>query len=78
MGANHGVHRVLTGHAVQEGSQYRHCWLVRFSGQPVILSYRQHPAHKRFADERFRPYAGDRVSINIEETLKDIKEGLKN
>ncbi len=66
-----GVHRVFTGHAVKEGDQYRHCWLVRFAGQPVIDSYREHPDHKRFADERFRPYAGERMSIDFEESNKD-------
>ncbi|MCG6867652.1 MAG: Dabb family protein [Gammaproteobacteria bacterium] len=54
-----------------EDSQYRHCWLVSFAGQPVIDSYREHPDHVKFADERFRPYAGDRVSIDFEESDKN-------
>lgn len=66
-----GVQRVFTGHAVQEGANYRHCWLVRFSGRPVVESYREHPAHRRFADERFRPYAGGRLSIDFEESTPD-------
>jgi fructose-bisphosphate aldolase class II len=65
-----GVHRVFTGNAVQEGAPYRHCWLVRFAARPVIDSYREHPAHKHFADTRFRPYAGGRVSIDFEESGK--------
>lgn len=71
LGAIPGVQRVFTGHAVQEGAPYRHCWLVRFSGRPVIDSYREHPAHRRYADERFRPVAGDRVSIDFEESVPD-------
>jgi fructose-bisphosphate aldolase, class II len=61
-----GVQRVFTGHAVQDGAPYRHCWLVRFAARPVIDSYRQHPSHQLFADTRFRPCAGDRLSIDFE------------
>jgi fructose-bisphosphate aldolase class II len=32
----------------------------------VIESYRDHPEHQRYADERFRPHAGNRVSIDFE------------
>jgi len=35
-----------------------------FASSEVIPSYREHPSHKRFADEEFRPYAGDRISID--------------
>ena len=66
-----GVQRVFTGHAVQDDAGYRYCWLVRFAAPGVIDSYREHPAHRRFADERFRPYAGGRVSIDFEETVAD-------
>lgn len=59
-----GVRRVFTGDAVTPDAHYRHCWLVRFSGEPVIASYREHPLHKAFADQRFRPLAGDRISID--------------
>ena len=62
-----GVQRIFAGNAVTEDSGYRHCWVMRFSGRPVIDSYREHPVHQRFADERFRPYAGDRLSIDFEE-----------
>jgi fructose-bisphosphate aldolase class II len=60
-----GVRRVFTGQAVQQDTGYQYCWLVRFAADPVIDSYREHPAHKRFADERFRPHAGNRVSIDF-------------
>jgi fructose-bisphosphate aldolase class II len=61
-----GVQRVFTGHAVKHGAAYQHCWVVQFAARPVIESYRDHPEHQRYADERFRPYAGDRVSIDFE------------
>jgi fructose-bisphosphate aldolase class II len=67
LGAIPGVQRVFSGSAVQDGASYRHCWLVRFSGRPVIDSYREHPMHKRYADEHFRPHAGERVSIDFED-----------
>jgi fructose-bisphosphate aldolase class II len=66
LGAIPGVQRVFTGHAVKDGTAYRHCWVVRFAARPVIESYRDHPDHRRFADERFRPYAGERLSIDYE------------
>jgi fructose-bisphosphate aldolase class II len=71
LGGIPGVLRVFTGHAVADDSEYRHCWVVRFTARPVIDSYRKHPAHQGFADNRFRPYAGSRVSIDFEECSRD-------
>lgn len=62
-----GVTEVFTGHAVQQDADYQHCWVVRFTDRSVIESYKHHPDHQRFADERFRPYAGGRVSIDYED-----------
>lgn len=59
-----GVRRVFTGEAVTPDAKYRHCWLVRFTGEAVIPAYRDHPAHRAFADGWFRPIAGDRISID--------------
>lgn len=61
-----GVRRVGTGKAVHQDAGYRFCWLVTFCHQAVINSYRDHPDHRRFADERFRPYAGGRISIDYQ------------
>jgi fructose-bisphosphate aldolase class II len=63
-----GVRRVFAGQAVRDEAGYRHCWLVRFAAAPVIDSYREHPVHQRFADERFRPHAGERLSIDFEDS----------
>lgn len=67
LGAIPGVRRVFVGTSVKPDSRYRHCWVVRFVHPRVIDSYRDHPDHVAFADQRFRPVAGDRVSIDFEE-----------
>ena len=59
-----GVREVFTGEAVREDAAYRYSWLIRFCHPAVIDSYREHPDHKAFADNIFRPVAGDRVSID--------------
>ncbi len=62
-----GVREVFTGEAVKQNAKYRFCWLVRFAHKAVIDSYRDHPDHVRFADTLFRPYAGDRISIDYQD-----------
>jgi len=62
-----GVREVFTGEAVKEGAKYRFCWLVRFSHKSVIDSYRDHPDHVAFADNLFRPYCGERISIDYQD-----------
>ncbi len=64
-----GVRYVHTGTAVKEDAKYRFCWLIRFVHPAVIASYRDHPDHVRFADELFRPVAGDRISIDYRVTF---------
>ncbi|NOZ54712.1 MAG: ketose-bisphosphate aldolase [Gammaproteobacteria bacterium] len=59
-----GVREVLTGTSMNSGDLYRYTWLVRFCHPNVINSYRVHPAHVSFADNLFRPVAGDRISID--------------
>lgn len=60
-----GVRRVLTGTAVKEEVKYRFAWLIEFVHENVIDSYRDHPYHVAFADDLFRPVAGDRISIDF-------------
>lgn len=60
-----GVREVVCGGAVQETAQYRFTWLVRFAHQVVIDSYRDHPDHIAFADNHFRPVAGNRITIDF-------------
>jgi fructose-bisphosphate aldolase class II len=63
-----GVRRVATGRAVKEDARYRCCWIIEFASKQVIDSYRDHPDHVAFANELFRPIAGDRLSIDYELT----------
>ncbi len=59
-----GVLEVFTGEAMKKGDEYQYTWLVRFCHPAVIDSYREHPAHVAFADNLFRPVAGNRISID--------------
>lgn len=63
-----GVRRVLKGQAIQEAAKYKFSWLIEFVHKNVIESYRDHPDHVAFADKLFRPVAGDRISIDFEQS----------
>lgn len=65
-----GVREVITGRAIIDDAKYRYTWLVRFCHQAVIDSYRDHPAHVAFANQHFRPVAGNRVSIDYKQVGK--------
>jgi len=60
-----GVRELVCGEAVKEDAGYRYTWLIRFAHPAVIDSYREHPDHRAFADQRFRPIAGNRISIDF-------------
>lgn len=62
-----GVRHVFTGWAVNQSSRFRCCWLIQFVHSKVIDSYRDHPDHVSFANQLFRPIAGDRISIDFAE-----------
>lgn len=64
-----GVRRVITGKAIQDDASYQFSWLIEFVHKNVIDSYRQHPEHVAFADNLFRPLAGDRISIDFSENI---------
>ncbi len=59
-----GVREVFIGESVKQNDDYRYTWLVKFCNQAVIDSYREHPDHVAFADNLFRPVAGNRISID--------------
>ena len=59
-----GVRATWSGEAIKSDAGYRWCWLIRFAHPAVIDSYREHPDHVAYADNHFRPVAGDRVSID--------------
>lgn len=68
-----GVRRVFTGWAVSQNSRYRCCWLVEFVHAKVIDTYRDHPDHTDFANQLFRPIAGDRISIDFVEVTSETE-----
>ncbi len=61
-----GVREVFTGRALQEDARYRFSWNLRFCHPAVVDSYRDHPEHLAFANNCFRPVAGDRISIDFQ------------
>jgi hypothetical protein len=61
-----GVRATWSGRSIKPDANYRWCWLIRFAHPAVIDSYREHPEHVAYADNHFRPAAGDRVSIDYE------------
>ncbi len=69
-----GVRATWSGQSVNEDAAYRWCWLIRFAHPAVIDSYREHPDHVAYADNHFRPVAGDRISIDY--TLTGADEDL--
>lgn len=72
-----GVREVFTGETVKQDAEYRFCWLVCFTHKAVIDSYRQHPDHVHFADTLFRPYAGDRISIDFEDNAETCTQAAR-
>jgi hypothetical protein len=71
-----GVRATWSGQAVTADAGYRWCWLIRFAHPAVIDSYREHPDHVAYADNHFRPVAGNRISIDYE--LIGADESWKN
>ena len=70
-----GVRATWSGCSVNTDASYRWCWLIRFAHAAVIDSYREHPDHVTYADNHFRPAAGDRISIDFELTGADESGG---
>ena len=66
-----GVRATWSGCSVRADAGYRWCWLIRFAHPAVIDSYRDHPDHVAYADNCFRPVAGDRISIDYAITSAD-------
>ena len=64
LGAVSGVTDVRFGVAVAAGARYHYFFDIGFADESVIDSYRQDPAHTRFAEEEFRPMAQDRITTD--------------
>jgi fructose-bisphosphate aldolase, class II len=73
-----GVRRVFTGWALQKSAKFRCCWLVEFAHEKVVDSYRDHPDHVAFANQLFRPIAGDRISIDFAGAVRPLEAGAAN
>ena len=73
-----GVREVFAGEAVKEGAKFRFCWLVRFCHKAVIETYREHPDHLAFANKLFRPIAGDRISIDYQDSQHTSPQQVQN
>ena len=61
-----GVRRIFTGHAITEDAKFKHSWVIKFTDESVVESYKNHPDHVDYADTHFRPVAGDRITIDFE------------
>lgn len=59
-----GVREIRSGEAVYDDASYKYSWLVRFCHPAAIDSYRKHPAHVAFTNQRFWPMAGQRISTD--------------
>jgi fructose-bisphosphate aldolase class II len=64
LGAIPVVTEVRFGEAVAEGARYRYFFDIGLADEAAIDVYRDHPAHQRFAEERFRPRTPDRLTID--------------
>ncbi|TAM47225.1 MAG: fructose-bisphosphate aldolase [Gammaproteobacteria bacterium] len=73
-----GVRRVFAGWALSDKPRFRCCWLVEFAHAQVIASYRDHPEHVAFANQLFRPIAGDRISLDFAEAGDFTETTLAN
>lgn len=61
-----GVRAVVAGKSIHDDSKYAYTWLIRFCSREVVEFYKEHPIHKYFADQYFRPQARDRVTTDYE------------
>lgn len=59
-----GVRGVQLGQALREDARYRRVWLIRLASCEAESAYMADPAHLKYADEVFRPHAGDRLKID--------------
>jgi fructose-bisphosphate aldolase class II len=59
-----GVRAVEAGVALRADARYHYCWAIRFAAPEVVEAYAEHPVHRDYADRRFRPVAGDRLTID--------------
>lgn len=61
-----GVREVRLGGEVHADARYRRCWLIRLASREAEAAYMRDPAHLDYADNIFRPHAGDRFKGDYE------------
>lgn len=61
-----GVREVNAGRSVTPDSKFAYTWLIKFCSPEVVEYYKNHPAHKHYADIEFRPNAGERITTDFE------------
>jgi len=64
LGSIPGVTDVSFGVALTKEARYQYFFDIALVDEEALAVYRVHPVHCRFADERFRPMAPDRVTTD--------------
>jgi fructose-bisphosphate aldolase class II len=59
-----GVRSVALGAALRAESVYQRAWFIRLASPEAEAAYMADPHHLRYADDVFRPHAGDRLKID--------------
>jgi len=62
-----GVRNVFTGEAMQEKSKYRFCWLVHFTHEAALQSFREHQGFSEFLRKQFSPLASDLLNVDYKQ-----------
>jgi fructose-bisphosphate aldolase class II len=61
-----GVREVNAGRSIVPDSKFAYTWLIKFCSPDVVEYYKNHPTHKHYADNEFRPNAGERITTDFE------------
>ena len=64
LGSISGVTDVRFGVAPAQEARYRYLFDIGLRDEAALAAYRANPVHVRFADERFRPLALDRITTD--------------
>jgi fructose-bisphosphate aldolase, class II len=64
-----GVRGVFTGESIQNESKYRFCWLVQFTHQAALDSFREHKNFESFLKKKLTPNVSDLINVDYKETV---------
>ncbi|MFN4021374.1 MAG: class II fructose-bisphosphate aldolase [Hydrogenophilus thermoluteolus] len=65
LGALPGVWRIAAGVAETPNASYPYLWTMTFATPEALAHFRTHPEHQHFADNRFRLFAPERITIDF-------------